>query len=358
MPANTGSTPDGSQNIEKSLESNSATSRPQTPPSPSVNPSVHHKKRRRTSSPRASLQQDTAVGAPGLSRSRRPTYRQHNDSFGPPLGGVTGSLRSSASFIGSVTGRPLRQKDVSLTQHSGWVSRKGLPATAERHRMLTGQLYTYLEVSLGQDRARCERALERYNHVSRPASGFSSAETMLSLTQIVDPSEDTLNPSRNLNVTECAGSIGTNTIIEPPFRCSYGYNLRIGDQVFISKDASFDDSAVISIGSRCSIGSRVRIITSGIDFHLENRTGVGALYRAQSVTIGADVVIGDDVCIAPGVVIGQGSHIEPFAIVRKLMPVANLTKLAAREPPQCRKISQREAERAVEDTGIISAPEV
>ena len=233
MSAKTGSIPDESQNIEKSLESESPTSGPRTPPSPSVGQSVHDKKRRRTSSPAASLQQDTAVGGPRLSRSRRPTYRQYNDSFGPPLGGVAGSLRSSASFISSVTGRPLRQKDVFLTQHSGWVSRKGLPATAERHRMLTGQLYTHLEVSLGQDRARCERALERYNHVSRPASGFSSAETMLSLTQIVDPSEDTLNPSRHLNMRECAGLIGTDTTIQSPFTCSYGYNLRIGDQVFM-----------------------------------------------------------------------------------------------------------------------------
>lgn len=100
--------------------------------------------------------------------------------------------------------------------------------------------------------------------------------------------------------------------------CEFGWNIRIGDQVFINANGVFLDAFDITIGHHVFIGPGVGIYTS---HHAQD-----AAQRRQYLEYGAPVVVEDDVWIGggaivlPGVTLGRGSIVGAGAVVTRSVP--------------------------------------
>jgi acetyltransferase-like isoleucine patch superfamily enzyme len=184
----------------------------------------------------------------------------------------------------------------------------------ERSRMLRQARYNHLDPTLQNERQRCKRALGRYNRARDSDSGNTESEVSAMLEKVIDPSKDTghhfLAPCKE------KGFVGGGVRIESPFKCTYGYNLRILDDVYIGENVTIDDASIVEIGSRTWIGDNVTILTSDVIKDMVDRKGTGAAWICKSVVIAPEVIIGTGAKIFPGVRLERGATVEPFAVVR------------------------------------------
>ncbi|OAL18518.1 hypothetical protein AYO22_10495 [Fonsecaea multimorphosa] len=194
----------------------------------------------------------------------------------------------------------------------------------EKSKMLRSVNYIHMDPTLVYERQRCERALKRYEAACELDSGLSEQEIRNLLVKVLDPSQDTTHrfPSQNHG----KGYLGLGVKIETPFTCTYGYNLRIHDDVYVGKGCNFDDAGVIEIGPRTIIGPGVTIITSDHNKDLINRKGTKGLWIANNVLIAAGVIIGAKAIIYPGVKIEEGATVEPGVVVRESLRTNQILK--------------------------------
>ena len=94
--------------------------------------------------------------------------------------------------------------------------------------MLAGEMYLAGDPELVSERERCERLMRAYN-----ADGDEAV-----LRQLI-------------------GAVGKETYIRPPFFCDYGYNITLGDKVFVNfncvilgADRPGNDGTTAHIGGR------------------------------------------------------------------------------------------------------------
>jgi acetyltransferase-like isoleucine patch superfamily enzyme len=129
--------------------------------------------------------------------------------------------------------------------------------------MLRSVQYYHFDPTLVYERQRCDRALERYNAACKLDSGLSEHGVSNLLLKVVDPTQDTTHkfPSRN----HSTGHIGLGVKIEAPFTCTYGYNLKLQDNVYVGKGCTFDDAGLVEIGARTIIAPGVTILTTDYD---------------------------------------------------------------------------------------------
>ena len=124
--------------------------------------------------------------------------------------------------------------------------------------------------------------------------------------------------NRNGLIKRLLGKIGNSFIIEPPFRCDYGYNIEIGENFYSNYNLIILDCAKVLIGDNVIIGPNVSIYTAGHPVHYEIRNQ-GYEY-AFPVSIGNNVWIGGNAVINPGVSIGDNSVIGSGSVVTKDIP--------------------------------------
>ena len=119
-------------------------------------------------------------------------------------------------------------------------------------------------------------------------------------------------------VKELFGSIGNKVYIEPNFRCEYGKNIFIGNNVYINFECIILDCAKITIGNDVLFGPRVGIYAAN--------HGLDPIERMNGACSGKDVIIedkvwiGGDVKILGGVTIGEGSVIGTGSVVTRDIP--------------------------------------
>jgi len=101
------------------------------------------------------------------------------------------------------------------------------------------------------------------------------------------------------------------------FRCaasvrwSFGYDLSIGDNVVIGRQAWLDDRGGLDIGNHVNIGESVTIYS-----HAPEPTEASLVHKAKTV-IGDHVRLGFHSTILPGVHIGEGAVVEPLSLVTR-----------------------------------------
>ena len=140
---------------------------------------------------------------------------------------------------------------------------------------------------------------------------------------------------------ELIGKAGKNLVVNPPFFCDYGSNIKVGDNVFINCYCVFLDEAKITIGNNVFIAPQCGFYTAGhpLDADLRRRK----LEYSLPITIGDDVWIGGMVCVMPGVTIGSGSVIAGGSVVVNDIPSG---VLAAGNPCKViRKITPEDRDR-------------
>ena len=108
--------------------------------------------------------------------------------------------------------------------------------------------------------------------------------------------------------------------VERPISIDYGYNVKVGSNVFINFNCTILDTCTVSIGSRTLIGPNVSLYsgTHPLDPHV--RDGTSGPEGGKPITIGEDCWIAGNVVILPGVTIGAGSTVGAGSVVTKDVP--------------------------------------
>lgn len=114
------------------------------------------------------------------------------------------------------------------------------------------------------------------------------------------------------------GSCDDEILINQPFYCDYGVNIKVGKRFFANFHFTVLDEAPVTIGDDVFIGPNVSIYTACHPTDpAERRT---RMEWAKPVTIGNDVWIGGSVTILPGVTIGNNCTIGAGSVVTKDIP--------------------------------------
>ena len=81
--------------------------------------------------------------------------------------------------------------------------------------------------------------------------------------------------------------VGQGAMIEAPFHCPYGFNISLGDHVYMNAGCTILDTAPVTIGARTMLGPNVQIYCA--DHHRDLAKRAEGLEIAHPVTIGANV---------------------------------------------------------------------
>ncbi|HMU30506.1 MAG TPA: sugar O-acetyltransferase [Nitrospira sp.] len=165
----------------------------------------------------------------------------------------------------------------------------------DKCNMLAGELYRASSAELTMERRRAQMMLARYNAITD-----GEPDLLLSL------------------LRDLMGSVGDGTVIMPQFTCDYGYNIRLGRNVFINYHCIFLDCAPIDIGNDVQVGPAVQLYTAQHPLEAEIRRS--GLESARPIRIGSDVWIGGGAVILPGVTIGDRSVVGAGSVVVHSVP--------------------------------------
>tara|TARA_R110002072_G_scaffold19047_24_gene70741 strand:+ start:4561 stop:5109 length:549 start_codon:yes stop_codon:yes gene_type:complete len=108
---------------------------------------------------------------------------------------------------------------------------------------------------------------------------------------------------------------GRDCMIEAPFHCSYGFNIHLGDTVYLNAGCIILDSAPVIIGSGTMIGPHAQILCA--QHHKDRTKRTAGIEIAKPVTLGVDVWIGAGAIVMPGVCIGEAAIIGAGAVVTR-----------------------------------------
>lgn len=118
------------------------------------------------------------------------------------------------------------------------------------------------------------------------------------------------------------GEVGAQVYIEAPFHCAYGFNITIGDDVYINSGCTILDSGHVAIGARSLLGPAVHIYCA--EHHKDSVLRARGQEIARPVEIGCDVWIGGAAIILPGVTIGDGAIIGAGSVVTRSVPSGSI----------------------------------
>ena len=171
-----------------------------------------------------------------------------------------------------------------------------VPIMTEKEKMLSGQFYSAVDSQLLQELGEVRAIIHRYNAIE-PSRG-----------------EERLAILKGL-----LGAVGDDQIIiNQPFYCDYGKQIRVGKRFFANFHFTVLDEAPVTIGDDCFIGPNVSIYTA-----CHNTDPIERNCRrewAEAVTIGNNVWIGGSVTILPGVTIGDNVTIGAGSVVTHDIP--------------------------------------
>ncbi len=170
-----------------------------------------------------------------------------------------------------------------------------------KQRMLREEWYLD-DPTLREDRRKCGRLLDRFN-----ALGTDDDEV------------------RHGVLLDLFAAVGEDVVVMPRFVCSYGYQIRLGDRVFVNHDTLFMDDASITVADDVRIGPRVQLLTAHhpVEDHDRRREG---WERPSPITIGANAWLGGGVIVCPGAVIGDEAVVGAGSVVTR--EVASRTLVA------------------------------
>ena len=166
---------------------------------------------------------------------------------------------------------------------------------SEKEKMLAGELYRAHTPEIQSDQMATNDWLVRYN----ASLGLPSDE-------------------RHALLAERLGEVGKGAVVRPPFHCDYGFNIRLGSDVFINFNCVILDVVEVSIGEGTQIGPAVQIYTA--DHPRDPAQRREGLEFGRPIRIGRHVWIGGGAIILPGITIGDQSIIGAGSVVTRDVP--------------------------------------
>jgi acetyltransferase-like isoleucine patch superfamily enzyme len=106
-------------------------------------------------------------------------------------------------------------------------------------------------------------------------------------------------------------------VVHPPFWCTQGLGIELGERVFVGQACSFLDLGGITVGEHTMISPKVTLITEGHPVEPAERYDA---ITVAPIVIEADVWIGAAATILPGVRIGHGSVVGAGTVVAEDVP--------------------------------------
>ncbi|KAF1722677.1 sugar O-acetyltransferase [Pseudoxanthomonas wuyuanensis] len=168
-------------------------------------------------------------------------------------------------------------------------------ARSEKQKMLAGELYHAGDAELQADQAAAKAWMARFN----AASTLPAAE-------------------RRALLRECFAAVGDGAVIRPPFHCDYGYNIRLGADVFLNYNCVILDVVEVVIGDGTQVGPAVQIYTADHPRDPQQRCS-GAEF-GRPVRIGRNVWIGGGAILLPGITVGDDALIGAGSVVTRDVP--------------------------------------
>lgn len=162
----------------------------------------------------------------------------------------------------------------------------------EKTKMLAGELYTANDPELAADAARAAAWMARYNGMI-----------------------DAAPEDRARLLHEGMGSVGRGVTVRPPFHCDYGYNIHLGESVFLNFGCIVLDVGRVDVGAGTQIGPGVQILAA--DHPREPALRAQALEFSRPIRIGTNVWIGGGALILPGVTIGDDAIVGAGSVVTR-----------------------------------------
>ena len=165
----------------------------------------------------------------------------------------------------------------------------------EQEKMCSGNLYNPADSKLKQDRLNAREIVFRLNQLS--------------------PSQQT---EKTVLFNQLFHTTQTTFHIELPFRCDYGYNIKLGENFYANYNCTMLDCAPISIGNNVMFAPNVSLFTAAhpIDPELRN----SGIEFAMPIIIGDNVWIGGNSVVMPNVTIGNNVVIGAGSVVTKDIP--------------------------------------
>lgn len=165
----------------------------------------------------------------------------------------------------------------------------------EKQKMLAGELYRPGCPEIQADQAANKAWLVRYN----AALGLPPAE-------------------RRALLAERFAEVGAGAVVRPPFFCDFGYNIGLGDGVFLNFNCVILDVVAVTIGAGTQIGPLVQILTA--DHPRDPEARRAELEFGRPIRIGSNVWIGGGAIILPGVTVGDDAIIGAGSVVTRDVP--------------------------------------
>jgi acetyltransferase-like isoleucine patch superfamily enzyme len=109
---------------------------------------------------------------------------------------------------------------------------------------------------------------------------------------------------------------GTATV-HPPFYCTHGLGIELGDRTFVGQACSFLDLGGITVGDRVMIAPKVTLVTEGHPVEPAERYDY---ITVAPIVIEAGAWIGAAATILPGVTIGHDSVVGAGTVVARDVP--------------------------------------
>lgn len=166
----------------------------------------------------------------------------------------------------------------------------------EKEKMLSGAVYSAIDPQLLDELGKVKDVIHRYNSLL-PSQTQEHLDILKDLLRAVGDDE---------------------IIINQPFYCDYGKQIRVGKRFFANFNFTVLDEAPVTIGDDCFIGPGVSIYTACHSTDPVERNS--RREWAEPVTIGDNVWIGGSVTILPGVTIGNNVTIGAGSVVTKDIP--------------------------------------
>lgn len=163
----------------------------------------------------------------------------------------------------------------------------------------TGQFNLGQDMALFYERVKCKTLCQKYNNLS----------------------PDML-PARHSLMKTILGSIGSAFLIEQPFICDYGYNIKIGDNFYSNHNLLILDTDEVIFGDNVLIGPDCSFYT--LNHSVEANLRRCGMNYSKPVKVGNNVWIGGHVTVLAGVTIGDNSVIGAGSLVTKDIPANSL----------------------------------
>ena len=180
-------------------------------------------------------------------------------------------------------------------------------ARTEKEKMLIGELYRPGDPELQAEMAANKIWMAEYN-----AAMAMSAD------------------DRRALLRQRLGFVGEGAVIRPPFFCDYGFNIRIGSNVFLNFNCVILDIATVSIGDGTQIGPAVQIYAA--DHPRDPKQRHSGLEMGRPIRIGRNVWIGGGAIILAGRIVEDNAIIGAGAVVtRNVAQGATVVGSPARE---------------------------